>query len=58
MRMSATLGVQMKTLACEAVATTKMYQTLLVHESSTTSQEEKALAEKKLRMPFLFESWR
>jgi hypothetical protein len=30
----------------------KMYQTLLVHESSTASQEEKALAEKKLRSQF------
>jgi hypothetical protein len=30
-----------------------MYQTLFVHESSTASQEEKALDEKKLRRQFL-----
>jgi hypothetical protein len=30
----------------------KMYQTLFLHESSTASQEEKALAEKKLRNHF------
>jgi hypothetical protein len=31
----------------------KMYQTLFVHESLTASQEEKALAERKLRSQFI-----